>query len=82
MAIFANPLFDLEGERAEPDEGYYLADEEPTECGQRERDIATLVAAGEIHQCVVCGCTELSPCAGGCIWATENLCSRCVLEAA
>lgn len=44
-------------------------------CG--ERDLAALVAAGEIHQCIGCGCTELTPCPGGCIWATPNLCSRC-----
>ena len=28
--------------------------------------------------CLSCGCSELEPCPGGCIWATENLCSRCV----
>jgi hypothetical protein len=28
---------------------------------------------------MVCGCTELSPCLGGCIWAnaTATLCSKC-----
>jgi hypothetical protein len=28
--------------------------------------------------CVRCGCTYTSPCPGGCVWATEDLCSRCV----
>lgn len=28
--------------------------------------------------CVACGCCEHQACDGGCIWATPNLCSRCV----
>lgn len=28
-------------------------------------------------RCVGCGCTEDNPCDGGCIWASETLCSRC-----
>jgi hypothetical protein len=27
--------------------------------------------------CVQCGCSETEPCEGGCIWATDTLCSRC-----
>lgn len=29
--------------------------------------------------CIVCGCTESTPCAGGCIWANSSatLCSSC-----
>ncbi len=29
--------------------------------------------------CQVCGCTELDPCPGGCVWANPQatLCSRC-----
>ncbi len=32
-----------------------------------------------LGRCSVCGCTEESPCPGGCIWANSNatLCSRC-----
>jgi hypothetical protein len=58
------------GEMYEPIDGI--------ECGQRNRDIALLVAAGEIMQCRVCGCTDLQACPGGCIWAAPGLCSRCV----
>src|SRR5213082_59140 len=28
-------------------------------------------------RCRVCGCTDERACAGGCIWAEPNLCSRC-----
>jgi len=36
-----------------------------------------MAAAGD-RQCANCGCTESRACPGGCIWATETLCSRCV----
>ena len=29
-------------------------------------------------RCQGCGCSELDPCPGGCVWATPELCSRCV----
>lgn len=29
-------------------------------------------------ECRVCGCTDKRGCAGGCVWAAPNLCSRCV----
>jgi hypothetical protein len=29
-------------------------------------------------RCRGCGCTEGQACEGGCIWATEDLCSACV----
>ena len=28
--------------------------------------------------CRGCGCTQSRPCEGGCVWATADLCSRCV----
>ena len=28
--------------------------------------------------CRVCGCSQDDACPGGCIWATPDLCSRCV----
>jgi hypothetical protein len=33
-------------------------------------------------QCRICGCTELEPCPGGCIWANSDatLCSRCARD--
>jgi hypothetical protein len=31
-------------------------------------------------QCVMCGCSDEAPCAGGCFWVSEELCSACVLE--
>ena len=33
---------------------------------------------GEAMSCDGCGCSVLNPCPGGCVWASENLCSRCV----
>jgi hypothetical protein len=27
--------------------------------------------------CAECGCSQLKPCEGGCVWATPALCSRC-----
>ncbi len=33
---------------------------------------------GEEHACAGCGCSDSRPCAGGCVWATATLCSRCV----
>jgi hypothetical protein len=35
------------------------------------------IAAGLEHACTVCGCSESRACPGGCVWATERLCSRC-----
>jgi hypothetical protein len=32
---------------------------------------------GDEPACRVCGCTQTTPCAGGCIWAAEDLCSAC-----
>jgi hypothetical protein len=29
-------------------------------------------------QCRKCGCTNRQACPGGCVWATPDLCSRCV----
>ncbi len=42
-----------------------------------ERARQARIAAGEEHACAVCGCSETKACAGGCVWATERLCSRC-----
>ena len=28
-------------------------------------------------RCRVCGCTSSQQCPGGCVWAAEDLCSRC-----
>lgn len=32
--------------------------------------------------CRVCGCTEFTPCPGGCLWAEPDLCSRCAMAKA
>jgi hypothetical protein len=29
-------------------------------------------------RCAGCGCSEDDPCEGGCVWASANLCSRCI----
>jgi hypothetical protein len=31
-------------------------------------------------QCVMCGCSDNSPCEGGCFWVSDQLCSACLLE--
>jgi hypothetical protein len=31
-----------------------------------------------VARCRVCGCSEFDVCPGGCVWATMDLCSRCV----
>lgn len=74
-----DPMLDLEGEREEffEDEFEFETAAERIEDDRREREMQALLEAGVIHQCRVCGCTELSACEGGCIWATEDLCSRC-----
>jgi hypothetical protein len=35
------------------------------------------LAALGIRACRVCGCSEVSACAGGCSWVAADLCSRC-----
>lgn len=32
----------------------------------------------EEPRCRACGCSERQACPGGCIWATPDLCSKCV----
>lgn len=29
-------------------------------------------------KCKYCGCTEDKPCAGGCFWAKDDVCSNCI----
>jgi hypothetical protein len=36
------------------------------------------IEAGMERTCSSCGCSESRACTGGCVWATETLCSRCV----
>ncbi len=48
----------------------YELDSVPEEDDQ-EYDEAPMV-------CLGCGCSEDNPCEGGCVWATPDLCSRCV----
>jgi len=39
------------------------------------------IAAGVEHACAGCGCSETRSCPGGCVWANERLCSRCLRKA-
>jgi hypothetical protein len=44
-----------------------------------EKDFEPEPACGcDGPHCLNCGCCEHDPCEGGCVWATGNLCSRCV----
>lgn len=47
--------------------------------GQRERiaGIRMERALNKGQKCRVCGCTWYNPCAGGCYWVEEDLCSQC-----
>ena len=70
----------------------YLAGDPECKCGQPllcvDCDRATIVDAIEdsdepevlkgLMCCRVCGCTDDKPCAGGCSWAGEDLCTACV----
>lgn len=40
------------------------------------------IAAGREHACLGCGCSESRACPGGCVWATETLCSSCAAKGA
>jgi hypothetical protein len=42
-----------------------------------EAQAARRAAAGE-RRCAKCGCSNSHACPGGCVWATDTLCSRCV----
>ena len=33
-----------------------------------------------LHTCRECGCTDDSPCEGGCSWVEHDLCSRCLVK--
>ena len=33
---------------------------------------------GDLRSCLVCGCTDLRPCPGGCRWVAPHLCSQCL----
>jgi hypothetical protein len=41
-----------------------------------ERGVSVVV----LPTCRVCGCRDDRACAGGCVWAEQDLCSRCVLD--
>jgi len=36
------------------------------------------IDSGIENACAACGCSDTRACEGGCVWATETLCSRCV----
>ncbi len=48
------------------------------EAARREFERQVRIAGGQEIACVNCGCSETRSCSGGCCWATETLCSRCV----
>jgi hypothetical protein len=47
------------------------------ECARREFARQMRIAAGQEQACASCGCSETRACSGGCVWATQRLCSRC-----
>jgi hypothetical protein len=47
---------------------------------ERYRELVDDVPDDERAVCLVCGCSNAAPCPGGCVWAAEDLCSRCLRE--
>ncbi|HEY1234774.1 MAG TPA: hypothetical protein VGH22_15455 [Candidatus Binatia bacterium] len=43
-----------------------------------EEDLAGYDPEEDEEFCRGCGCSQSNPCPGGCVWATPELCSRCV----
>jgi hypothetical protein len=60
------------------DECIHLCEPDPDE-DERDFDDLGMPGFDEEPSCRVCGCTQSQACAGGCIWAEPNLCSRCVV---
>lgn len=60
------------------DEGNPEAAEQMQERARAEFSRQKRIANGEERGCLGCGCSETRACSGGCIWATETLCSKCV----
>ena len=57
--------------------------------GQVQLDSQALVSGKVLHKketvqehriCRVCGCTDFSPCPGGCAWVQPDLCSSCATD--
>jgi hypothetical protein len=75
----------LWGAASRPTEGGKETDRLLITMAQRlEREIEEKAAAsaegGEIsspRRCRVCGCTDETPCPGGCFWVAADLCSNC-----
>lgn len=63
------------------DEGNPAASAVMEKCARAEFARQLRIAAGEEQACRRCGCSETRVCSGGCIWANESFCSRCVAEA-
>ncbi len=54
-------------------------DEEALEAlDELDRRAAAFFAEAATWKCRGCGCTQTSPCEGGCRWVAPNLCDRCV----
>lgn len=59
------------------DETWVAPDPEFEADAHREQEALERLEAG-LPACTGCGCTAVNPCLGGCVWATEARCSRCV----
>jgi hypothetical protein len=42
-----------------------------------EAEISLLAGVELVQACRRCGCTEFTPCEGGCWWVEADLCSAC-----
>lgn len=67
MARYKDPPHPFRGS----DELDELAEVEDLGLGDEDLD-------ADAPTCRECGCSQLDPCPGGCIWAEPDLCSRCV----
>ena len=56
----------------------FFEDEFPEDLVFDDDDAPETFSPGGVAVCQACGCSEVDPCPGGCVWATPELCSRCV----
>ncbi|HEX7128289.1 MAG TPA: hypothetical protein VF406_21260 [Thermodesulfobacteriota bacterium] len=67
----------LDDDPWEDEEPMLLDDPDLESDAYREADALERLEAG-LPACRRCGCTSANACPGGCVWATPDLCSRCV----
>jgi hypothetical protein len=78
-----------EGEGCDYGCGEYCAEPQTKEMGLCTTECQAYLCSVEAEadggtwgwKCAVCGCTDTTPCPGGCSWVRKNLCSACAEKA-